>query len=77
MKTTIAVSIMTLVISATSFAAASKSVPAIFHVNGKIVSAQEALMAASEQKEVYKCTQVELKPSKSGTSFSLRNKKAQ
>lgn len=61
-------------LAATSFGA-TKSVPATYIVNGKIVTNVEALLSASKGESVMKCTIVELKPSKSGTSFSLRTKK--
>ena len=35
----------------------------------------QALLDASKDKTVYKCQTVEMKPSKTGTSFSLRNVK--
>lgn len=48
--------------------------PATYLVAGKTVTAEQALNAALGQQEVLKCQSVELKPSKSGTSFSLRAK---
>ena len=51
--------------------------PVTYLVSGKIVTAEQALNAALGKQEVFKCQVVELKPSKSGTSFSLRAKKVE
>jgi hypothetical protein len=47
-----------------------------FYVNGKPVPSSEAIMASLGGKSVLKCTEVEAKPSKTGTSIGLRAKKA-
>lgn len=56
--------------------AKTSKAPAVYIVNGKNVSSVEALTAAMKNEDVLKCQSVELKPSKSGTSFSLKNKAA-
>lgn len=47
----------------------------VFTVNGTETSAQEAIIAAANGKEVMKCQTVEFKVSKSGTSIGLKNVK--
>ncbi len=44
--------------------------------NGKTLAPSDALLAASKGQAVSKCQPVEMKASKSGTSFSLRNIKS-
>lgn len=46
-----------------------------YFVSGKQVTSLEALNAAITKQEVLKCQSVELAPSKSGTSFSLKTPK--
>jgi hypothetical protein len=54
---------------------AAKSVPATYSVNGKIVSAEEAVLAVLKGGQALKCQPVEAKATKTGVN--LKPKKAE
>jgi hypothetical protein len=58
-----------------SSSALAASSTATYTVNGKDVSASEALKQAIDGNEVMQCQKVVLTPNKSGTSFSLKKPK--
>ena len=69
---------MRTLIMALAFTAASAQAAEfkqIFTINGSQATAQEAIIAAANGKEVMKCQTVEFKVSKSGTSIGLKNVK--
>lgn len=61
-----------IMVASTAQAKGRSKTEVIYIVDGKQVSAVEAMEAAMRRGPVMKCQSVELKPSKSGTSFSLR-----
>lgn len=56
-----------------SLAANAAEYKQVYLIDGKAVPSEQAIMAALKGTEVLKCTTVEAKVSKSGTSIGLRN----
>lgn len=55
-----------------AYAAVAAEYEQFYVVNGKKVSAEEAVLASVKGSQAYKCTAVEAKVSKAGTSIGLR-----